>query len=182
MQLDRLDQARIAVAADAIAAALAPLLPDAPPQPSYGDAQPYQQLIALPQGSGASGARYVVQSDPMWPLSVMCRLTTSAAVADRTVAVEYQDGDGVRFVVAGTQAVVQANGTQSFCWFGTAGAVAWPIEDAAISPLPQMYLTYNQRLALHVWNGDSGDVLDQIAIAARFDPLPLYGGSNRPTT
>jgi len=61
MQLDRLDQARIAVAADAIAAALAPLLPDAPPQPSYGDAQPYQQLIALPQGSGASGARYVVQ-------------------------------------------------------------------------------------------------------------------------
>ena len=79
-------------------------------------------------------------------------------------------------------AVVQANGAQSFCWFGTAGAVAWPIEDAAIAPLPQMYLTYSQRLALHVWNGDSGDVLDQIAIAARFDPLPLYGGSNRPTT
>jgi hypothetical protein len=170
MQLDRLDQARIAVAADAIAAALAPLLPDASPQADYGPAQAYQQLIALPQGTGTAGASYVVQSDPMWPLSVMCRLTTSNAVADRTVAVEYQDGDGVRFVVAGTQAVVQASGQQSFCWFGSAGSVAWPIEDAALAPLPQMYLTYNQRLALHVWNGDSGDVLDQIRISARFDP------------
>lgn len=172
VRITRRERALIDLGASVLAELLAPLLPDATPATDFEPETraPYQQLVALPVGSGTAGAHYVVAQDPMWPLSVMCRLTCSNAVADRTVAVEYQDGDGTRFVIAGTQAVVQASGVQSFCWFINAGAVAWPIEDAAISPLPGQYLTWNQRLALVVANGDVGDVLDRIRISARFDP------------
>lgn len=177
VRITRRERALIDLGAEALAEIIAPLFPAPSPDPEPEPEQvlerraPYQQLVSLPQGAGTTGSVHVVASDPMWPLSVMCRLTTSAAAADRTVAVEYQDGNGVRFLVAGSQAVVQANGQQSFCWFGSAGAVAWPIEDAAISPLPEQYLSWGQRLALHVWNGDAGDVLDQCIVSARFEPV-----------
>ena len=107
----------------------------------------------------------------LWPLSVMCRLTTSAVVQDRTCALEYRTPDGLRYLVAGTQAVVQAGNVQSFCWHPQAGDVAWPIEDAAIAPLPQQHLMPSFQLAVVVGNGDAGDVLDQVLLSARFDPL-----------
>lgn len=141
-----------------------------PVEPEPEQRRPYHQLVRLPQGTGVSGSDYTVGVDPMLPLSVMCLLTTSAAVADRTVAVEYRNADGTRFVLAGTQAVVQANGRQSFCWWTGAGAVTWPVEDAAIAPLPEQYLTWDQHLAVVVSNGDSGDVLGNVIVSARFDP------------
>lgn len=179
VRISRRERALIDLGAAVLAEIIAPLLPAPPsidpePEPElapFVPRAPYQQLVSLPQGSGTSGAVHVVASDPMVPLSVMCRLTTSAVVADRTVAVEYQDAAGTRFLVAGSQAVVQASGQQSFCWFVSAGAVTWPVEDAAISPLPQQYLAWGQRIALRVWNGDAGDVLDQGIVSARFEPL-----------
>lgn len=172
VRITRRERALVDLGASVLAEVLAPLMPDASPVPEYTPEvrEPYQQLVTIPQATGAAGAHHVVAQDLMMPLSVMCRLTTSNAVADRTVAVEYQDGDGVRFVIAGTQAVVQASTTQSFCWFVGAGAAAWPIEDAAIAPLPEQFLSWGQRLALVVANGDAGDVLDRIRVSARFVP------------
>lgn len=139
--------------------------------PPHESGEPWQQLIHGPNGSGTTGSVTVVKGvRALFPLSVMCRLTTDATVADRTVALEYQDAAGTRFVVAGSQAVVQANTTQSFCWHPQAGEVAWPIEDAALAPLPQQYLFWGMQLALRVWNGVAGDVLDQVVISARFVP------------
>lgn len=135
---------------------------------------PVQQLIYAPNGGGTVDSVYVVPGGAaLWPLSVMCRLRTNATVADRTVALEYRTGDGDRYLVAGTQAVVQANGNQSFCWHPQAGEVAWPIEDAAIAPLPQQHVYPGHAVALKVWGGDAGDVLDQVRISARYDPLAV---------
>ncbi len=155
-------------AAEELAAALAPVEQDAPApdQPR----EPWHGLINLPAGTGTTGATYFVGGDTMQPLSVMCRLACSAVVADRTVAVEFQDGSGVRWLVAGTQAVVQASNTQSFCWWVGAGDVYWPVEDAAIAPLPAQQLTPGQRLVVKVSNGDAGDVLDQVRVSASFTP------------
>lgn len=144
------------------------------PQPAQIQGAPVnvQQLVSVPNGTGTSPAVYTVAGGAaLWPLSVMCRLICSAVVADRTVALEYRDAMGTRFLVAGTQAVVQAGNTQSFCWHPQAGEVAWPIEDAAIAPLPQQHVMPGFQLAVKVGNGDAADVLDQVLISARFDPL-----------
>lgn len=180
-EVNRIDRARIELLADELATRLAPLfvMPEpvaaatfeAAPAELAGENEPEQQLIYGPNGTGTADSVYVVAaSRSVWPLSVMCRLTCSNAVADRSVALEYRDASGSRFVVAGSQAVVQASGQQSFCWHPQAGGVAWPIEDAALAPLPQQHLHWGYQLALKVWNGDAGDVLDQVRISARFDP------------
>lgn len=157
-----------------VAAGIVLPMREAAPQPQQVSAVPVnvQQLVSVPNGSGTTPAVYTVQGGAaMWPLSVMCRLTTSATLADRTVALEYRDANGTRFVVAGTQAVVQASGVQSFCWHPDAGEVAWPIEDAAIAPLPQQHVLPGFQLAVKVGNGQAGDVLDSVVVSARFDPL-----------
>lgn len=142
------------------------------PAPIVGQAVNVQQIVNVKNGSGTSPSVYTVAGGAaLWPLSLMCRLTCSAAVADRTVALEYRTPDGTRYLVAGTQAVVQALGVQSFCWHPQAGEVAWPIEDAAIAPLPQQHVMPGFQLAVKVGNGDVGDVLDQVLVSARFDPL-----------
>ena len=144
------------------------------PAPSQGPTfeQPYQGIVSVPNGSGTVPASYLIGgTSAAWPLSVMCRLTCDATVADRTVAVELRGGDGKRFVVAGTQATVAANGQQSFCWHPQAGSVAWPIEDVAIAPLPQQHLLPGQSLAIVVWNGAAGDVLDEVLVSFRYDPF-----------
>jgi hypothetical protein len=140
---------------------------------------PFQSLVTGPNATAADSVFTVAGLDALWPLSVMCRLTTSAAVGVRQVSLEYVDADGVRFLVAGmpnTQADgsgagVPAATTQSFCWYPEAGVSSWPIEDCAVATLPQQHLFPGQKLVLHVWNVQAGDLLDQVRISARFDPL-----------
>lgn len=141
------------------------------PAPSQSTTAPNQWLLNGPNGAPDSVYEHGAEGEALWPLSVMCQLTTSAAVADRSVALEYRDLTGTRFLVAGTQAVVQATSTQSFCWHPQAGGVAWPIEDAALAPLPQQHLYPGQQLAVVVWNAQAGDVIEQVRISARFDPI-----------
>jgi hypothetical protein len=173
------ERAMIELASELIGAAVAEHLAvptfDKPPQQGALREYPVysvQELIYGPNGTGTSDSVYEVAGEAaMWPLSVMCRLVTSNAVADRTVALEYRDQNGSRFLVAGTQAVVQASTTQSFCWHPQAGDVTWPVEDAAIAPLPQQHLFNGMVLALKVGNGQAGDVIDTVRISARFDAL-----------
>lgn len=159
-----------APAADEIAAAV--VLRLAPP-PLDDHRSPYHQVVYAANGSWPADAVYTVQDDPVYPLSVMARLTCSGIVADRSVALEYRAQDGLRYCVAGTQAVVQAGGQQSFCWHPEVGAVTWPIEDAALAALPQQLVLPGATVAVRIWNGQAGDVLDQVRISARFEPEAL---------
>jgi hypothetical protein len=150
---------------------LTALVPTVESAPEYAGGH-FQELIEVPNGSPA--VYTVAGVNALWPLSVLCRLTCTAAVADRTVALEYQRPNGGRYLVAGTQAAVQASGVQSFCWHPQAGEVAWPVEDAAIAPLPQQHVYPGFRLALVIGNAQAGDLIDQAVISARFDSL--HGG------
>lgn len=120
-------------------------------------------------GSAPPGQDYVhTCSVDLWPLSIVCRLTCSAAVADRGVALEYQLGTGQRYCVAGANVTLAASQQQSFCWQPAAGTATWPVEDVALAALPQQLIPYGRKVAIHVTNMDSADQLDQVAISARF--------------
>ncbi len=149
------------------------------PWPQAGERGPQavQQLVSGPNGSDTTDSVYEVAGTvALWPLSVMCRLTCSGAPGDRTVALEYRTPDDVRYLVAGTRAVVQAGVTQSFCWQPQAGGEVWPVEDAAIASLPQQHIYPGYKLAIKIGNGQAGDVLDRVLISARFDPIMLDEG------
>lgn len=170
--LSKRDRTLIAAVSEAIGAQVANALepsPQPPAEPEPAPPQPWQDVVNLAPVTGAdltwtvAGCRHAV------PISVMVRLTTSSTVADRSVAVEYRTA-GVRYLVAGTQAVVQANGQQSYCWFVGQGGIAWPVEDAALAPLPEQAIVWSDQLAVKVWNGQIGDVLDQGVVVARFYP------------
>jgi hypothetical protein len=150
-----------------------PMREQAPqPAPIQGEPVNVQQLVNMPNGTGTSPSVYTVAGGAaMWPLSVMCRLTCSAVVADRKVSLEWRTPDGLRYLLAGTSAVVQANDVTSFCWQPNVGTGVWVVEDAIIQPLPEQYVMPGFKLAVVVGNGDAGDVLDQVMLSARFDPL-----------
>jgi hypothetical protein len=168
--LDRLAAAVGEAVADKIVLPTLELAPQ--PAPIPGVPANIQQLVSLPNGTGAVASVYTVAGGAaLWPLSVMCRLTCSGVVADRKVALEYRSPDGTRFLVAGTSAVVKAGDVYSFCWQPEVGTGVWVVEDAILQPLPQQHLMPGFKLAVVVGNGDAGDVLDQVVVSARFDPL-----------
>lgn len=147
-----------------------------PPQPAaleWGDNFGYQQLIdgAAP-GPGLDFSYPVPGDVTVYPLSVMCQVVTSGVAGDRSVAVEYRDGDDVRYVICGAPVTVPANTTQSFCWHPLVGNPSWPVEDAALAPLVQQHLYSPARLAITVWDGDAGDVIEQVRVSAQFFPQP----------
>lgn len=127
----------------------------------------FQDLIRPASPAAGANFTYTVGGDKvLWPLSVMCRLTTSAAVGDRTLALEYQDSDGVRYLVAGAPVVASASDSRSWVWHPNAGETSWPVEDAVISPLPQQHLYATNRLVLRIGGADVADQLDQVRISA----------------
>ena len=83
-----------------------------------------QQLIFGNPATGTDSVYVVSGGNALWPLSVMCRLTTSGAAGERAVALEYRDGAGERFLVSGmpntdpsgAAAGVGPSSVQSFCW------------------------------------------------------------------
>jgi hypothetical protein len=154
----------------------------------------YQDLIRGESPAAGSSYRYTVPGQHvLYPLSVMCRLATDATVADRALTVEYQDADGVRYCVAGAPVTLAASQTQSFCWQPQAGGVAWPVEDVAISPLPQTMIYPAHSLVIKLSNGGPADQLDRVRLAVALYPteprrleLPRNSGEvaavNGPTT
>ena len=140
--------------------------------PIEGSPVNVQQLVNVANGTGVVPSVYTVAGGAaLWPLSVICRLTTSAVVANRTVSLEYRTPDNTRYLVAGTQVVQTASDAWTYCWHPEAGDVAWPVPDAVLAPLPQQHVMPGFKLAVVVGSGDAGDVLDRVMISGRFDPL-----------
>jgi hypothetical protein len=159
-----LTEAAAAIAAGEIAGHLAARNEPAP-------AREWQDLIlgSTPPGQNYT---YTVGDAWMWPLSVLCRLTCSAVVADRSLTLEYRDPDGNRFLVAGANTTLAASQQQSFCWQPSAGVGSWPVDDVAVAPLPQQFLRDGFKLVLRLVNGDTADQIDQIRISASFTQIP----------
>lgn len=131
----------------------------------------YQELIRGDDPSPGSSWQYLVPGEQVvWPLSVFCELTTSAVAGLRSVTVEYLDADGVRYLVAGSQAQLSSGQSQAFCWHPLAGDVAWPVSDAAIAPLPQQMLYPAHSLSIRLGGAQAGDQLASVRLSAYLYP------------
>jgi hypothetical protein len=126
----------------------------------------YQDLIRGDTPAAGDSYRYRVTGDMVVRLlSVLCQLTTSAVVGDRTLTLEYQDDQDVRYLVAGTQAELEASQSQGFCWHPLAGDVAWPVGDVAIAPLPQQMIYPTHSVVLKIGGVQAGDQIDLIRLS-----------------
>src|SRR5216117_836061 len=110
-----------------------------PLEPELPEEEPTDRLIFGTTQAGQD-YRYTVASR-FYPLSVYCRVQTDGTVGDRNVAVEYRDGSNVRFLVAGCPVTLAAGQTQVFNWHPKATTPQWPVTDAALAPLPQLWLS-----------------------------------------
>jgi len=128
--------------------------------------------VILGQADAGASYTYTVSGAELWPRSVMCRLTCSAAVADRSLALEYQLPSGQRYCVSGSNVTAGAGDVHSWCWQPMASVGSWVVGDTVISPLPQQLLRSGHRLVIRLMNGDAGDQLDQIAVSARMSVPP----------
>lgn len=136
------------------------------PDPEPREEQRTDVLVyAAPPGAGQDAIYQVTQ--PTLLMSAYARVHTSGVAGNRNVALEYRSADGARFLIAGANVTIPASTTQVFCWHPQAGASAWPVEDAAISPLPQQWLGYAQIVAVTVYGGDAGDLIDQVRLVTR---------------
>jgi hypothetical protein len=114
---------------------------------------------------------YLVPGDfVVYPLTVMCRFTTSAAIGDRALTVDYLGPDGVRFCVGGAPVTAGPSDVHAFCWQPTAGTPSWVVGDAVVAALAPIFLYPTYTLRVHVTNGDPGDQLDSVRLAAYFYP------------
>lgn len=139
----------------------------------------YQELIRGDQP--APGANYVYTVPGalvLWPLSVLCRLTTSGAAGLRSLVLELWDPNGERYLVAGTQAQLDAGQTGTYCFHPLAGDVAWPVDDAALAPLPQQHIYAGHAVVLRVAGADAGDQISGVRISAWLYPTgpPPHAG------
>ena len=131
----------------------------------------YQDLIRGDNPAPGSDYRYTVPGDyVLWPLSVFCRLTTSAVAGDRSLTIEYQDNNGDRYLVAGAPVTVDPSSTQAFCWHPLVGGVAWPVDDAALAPLPQQMIYPGSSLVLRLVGEDAADQLDKVRLSVYLYP------------
>src|SRR5437867_3801490 len=152
----RRERAMIELAAELIAERLAATLPETL-QPVYEAAAPLapialsapnQVLISGPPGTGSADSVYTVAGgNALWPLSVYAHLTTSAAVAERQLVLEYRTGDGQRYVVAGDPVTISENESQDFVWAGEAGGPTHPLAGAILANLSRQHVYPGRQLA-----------------------------------
>lgn len=102
------------------------------------------------------------------PLAVMCRLTTSPALGERTLILEYTDGSGVAYCLAGANVQIDPGSVNRFCWQPTVGVGSWPVANAVVAPLPPDTLKRGWRIALTLAGADTADQLDMIRLRLAF--------------
>lgn len=125
----------------------------------------YHELIAGVNPTAGASFRFRIPGEyALRLLSVLATLTTSAVAGSRSLTLEYQDSEDVRYLVAGAPVTLPASQAQTFCWHPLAGDVAWPVEDAAIAPLPQQFLYPTSSLLIKIGNVQAGDQLSSIRL------------------
>jgi hypothetical protein len=156
----------------AIAAETARLFALAMPEPERAEVERvHKRVLTITGSSPEPGEPYeyvVPSSEVMWPLSVMATLDADGAGSDRGVWLEYQDPNGVRYLVAGAPVAVAPGTSQSFCWQPAAGTPSWPVDDVAVAPLPVQPLDGSYRLAVVIGDAEAGDQLHGVRVRGEF--------------
>jgi hypothetical protein len=118
-----------------------------------------------------AGASYIMPVPGEYrvePLAVTFRLTTSAAVAQRQAAIEWQDSDGIAYCVAGTAVAVSESDAKRFCGHAAAATGAWPVDDVAVFGFPALLMFPSDQLVIRVAAMDALDQIDQVRVSARY--------------
>lgn len=101
-------------------------------------------------------------------VSLLTSLTFSfvadANVANRSVRLEWDDGNGLIFAGEGTGAVVQAGTTARFRANLDRAAADWDSNNFLYLPLPLVYLQPGQLLRISLTNAQAGDQLSAIVM------------------
>lgn len=132
---------------------------DSPPLVRYG--LPEYVLGASP----AAGADFTQAVDGNFfarLISVHARLVTDANAANRTVCVEYRDGNGNRYMLSGTATTQAATLTADWIFSAFQPATVAAVDTSNLVPLVPMLLLPTHDFRVHVVNVQAGDQLSRI--------------------
>lgn len=155
----------------------APML-DAPPLVRYGI--PSYVLGETP-AAGAAFRTSVPGQNYVRLVTVFCRLVTDATVEDRGVFLEYLDGAGNRFAIAGAPVTQSALSTNDYSFQAQLEEAAWPIDGTILVPLAPVLLlpTFSWRLSAE--NLQAGDAISRVRYIEELfytgEPLALRDGA-----
>lgn len=132
---------------------------DAPPLYRYG-------LPEYVKGqSPAAGAAFTESVGGAYHqrlVSLFVRLVTDATVANRSVFVEYLDGEGNRFAVNGAPVDQAASSTNDWWFSAFQTDAAWPIDSTIIVPLSPILLPPTFSWKVSAVNLQAGDALSRV--------------------
>jgi hypothetical protein len=115
----------------------------------------------------AAGANFSLTSPgrPGWKLvAVLFRLVTDANVANRSVTVDCDDGNGTLFLSNGIQGVVTANTTALFSFAAGRAISEANVNNQVFAPLQPAEFMGGQKLQINVLNKQAGDQLDRVVL------------------
>jgi hypothetical protein len=137
-------------------------LPRARPQ-KY-DPRPLEIVLGTSPGAGANFA-LTSPGRPGWRLvAVRCRLVCDAGAANRSVTVDYEDGNGTVFVSNGLVAVATANQTVDYTFAADRGADSSNVNFQMFAPLFPIEFDGGQNLQINVAGKQAGDQLSRIVL------------------
>jgi hypothetical protein len=110
------------------------------------------------------------------PLAVLFTFVTDANVANRSVRLEYDDGNGTVFWSDGSGAVVQAGTTSRWRFSSERTGADWDQNNFVFAPLPNLPLYGGQKLQINLTNVQAGDQLSAIILTLR---RGLSGGAGQ---
>lgn len=146
----------------------APLL-DAPPLLRYG---PPEYVKGAQPAAGAEFAEAIGAGYWQRLITVFVRLVTDANVAERTVALEYLDGEGQRCLIAGAPVTQSASATNDYAFQAFVGQSDWSVISTVLVTLPPLLLLPTMQWRIEVDNVQVGDQLSRIRyFRERFYPV-----------
>lgn len=122
-------------------------------------------LEIVPGTSPTAGANFALTSPgrPGWRLVIVrFRLVTDANAANRSVTVDYDDGNGTVFWSGGLQGVVTANTTADFTFDAERGLSEANTNNQVFGCLYPYEFMPGQALQINVLNKQAGDQLSRI--------------------
>lgn len=117
--------------------------------------------------SPAAGANFSLTNPgrPGWLLvGVLFRLVTDANAANRSVTVDYDDGNGSLYMSNGIQGVVTANTTALFAFDAHRDTSEANVNNQVFAPLYPAAFEPGTKLQINVLNKQAGDQLDRIML------------------
>jgi hypothetical protein len=115
--------------------------------------------------SPAAGAELTVTMDSRYVtrmVSIFLRLVTDATAANREVVVEYLNGAGQRFQLAGAGLVITASTTVDYVFMRSQGQAEWSVDGSVLVPLSSEELEGSEAFKIHVVNIQATDALSRI--------------------